>query len=469
MTMKRILAALFGLILLLAPGAAAQQSSPVSNPPPLNAPSAEFLKTADQVLAEMSALLSLPVKSPLKKSLRTREEIRDYLIRRMKEDKEPAKRYADQKVLEKFGLIPRGFQLEPFLVELLTEQIAGLYDPKSQEFFIADWISPADQRMVMAHELTHALHDQHFKAEAWLDAAKPNDDAELAREAVMEGSALAAMVDYLLRERKLGVRDLPDLEQFVRGQLGELDKSPQLAKAPPFLRDALIFPYLAGTAFTQSFLRANSGWADFHKVFENPPASTQQILHPDVYLSGTAPKPLTLPDFSRLVPAGWNKLDENILGEFGLLELLKQFLGEERARRLAPSWAGDRYTIFEHRKTGQLLLVFRLRLASAADAARFFGGYSEALELKYDKRRELFRRPNYFSFESEEGGVFLRCVADECLSAEGTSREAFERIARAIGWPPGPARRLGSERVPQKAAVTLIAPQPSAAQFVRLP
>ncbi len=468
--MKRILAALFGLILLLAPGVAAQQSSPpASNPPPLNAPSAEFLKTADQVLAEMSALLSLPVKSPLKKNLRTREEIRDYVIRRMKEDKEPAKRYADQKLLEKFGLIPKGFQLEPFLVELLTEQIAGLYDPKSQEFFIADWISPADQRMVMAHELTHALHDQHFKAEAWLDAAKPNDDAELAREAVLEGSALAAMVDYLLRERKLGVRDLPDLEQFVRGQLGEFDKSPQLARAPPFLRDALIFPYLAGTSFTQSFLRAYSGWADFHKVFENPPASTQQILHPDLYLSGASPKPLALPDLSRLVPAGWNKLDENVLGEFGLLELLKQFLGEERARRLAPSWAGDRYAIFEHRKTRQLLLVFRLRLASDADAARFFGGYSEALELKYDKRRELFRRPNYFSFESEEGGVFLRCVADECLSAEGTSREVFERIARAIGWPPGPPRRLGSDRVPQKAAVPAIAHQPSAAQFVRLP
>ena len=469
--MKRILAALFGVLLLLAPGAAAQQSSPpASNPPPLNAPSAEFLKTADQVLAEMSALLSLPVKSPLQKSLRTREEIRDYLIRRMKEDKEPAKRYADQKLLEKFGLIPRGFQLEPFLVELLTEQIAGLYDPKSQEFFIADWISPADQRMVMAHELTHALHDQHFKAEAWLDAAKPNDDAELAREAVMEGSALAAMVDYLLRERKLGVRDLPDLEQFVRGQLGELDKSPQLAKAPPFLRDALIFPYLAGTAFTQRFLRAHSGWADFHKVFENPPASTQQILHPDLYLSGTTPKPLALPDFSRLVPAGWNKLDENVLGEFGLLELLKQFLGEERARRLAPSWAGDRYAIFDHGKTRQLLLVFRLRLASDADAARFFGGYSEALELKYDKRRELFRRPNYFSFESEECGVFLRCVADQCFSVEGASREVFDRITRAIGWPPGPSWRPVPDRPPHRTTITtVIAPPPSTAELVPLP
>ncbi len=468
--MKRVLASLVGLILLLTLGAAAQQGSPpVSNPPPVNAPSAEFLQAADEVLAQMSALLSLPVKSPLKKSIRTREEIRDYVLRRMKEEKQPAKRYADQKVLEKFGLVPKGFQLEPFLVDLLTEQIAGLYDPKSQEFFIADWINPGDQRLVMAHELTHALQDQHFKVDPWLDAAKPNDDAELARDAVLEGSAFAAMIDYVLRGRKLTVRDLPELEQFVRAQLDEGDKSPQLAKAPPYVRDELLFPYLAGTTFTQRFLSAHSGWADFHKVFENPPVSTQQILHPDLYFKGVAPKPVALPNFSPLLPAGWNKLDENVLGEFGLHELLKQFLGEERATRLSPAWAGDRYAIFEHQKTKGLLLAFRLRLASDADAARFFGGYSEALELKYDKRSNLFRRPNFFSFETEEGGVFLRCVADECLSVEGASREVFDRITRALGWPPGPPQPLAPDRGAQKTAATALAPELSAAQFVPLP
>lgn len=471
MVMKRILAWLLSWSVLLAPGLAAQQGSPaISNPPPATAPSAEFLKAADEVLADMSALLGLAVKSPLKKSIRTREEIRAYIVRRMKEDKNPAKRYADQKALEKFGLIPKGFELEHFLVDLLTEQIAGLYDPKGEEFFIADWIPPADQRIVMAHELTHALQDQYFKVDPWVDAAKPNDDAEAARDAVLEGSAFAAMLDYLLRERKMSVRELPDLEQFVRSQLGADDKSPELAKAPPYLRDELLFPYLAGTTFTQRFLRENSGWPDFHKVFENPPVSTQQILHPDLYFSGTAPKPVALPDFSPLLSAGWNKLDENIMGEFGLQELLQQFLGEQRAKRLAPAWAGDRYAIFEHQKTKQLLLAFRLRLASDADAARFFGNYSEVLELKYDKRRELFRRPNFFSFETDEGAVFLRCVADQCLSVEGTSREVFDRITRAIGWPPGPSLRPMPDGARRKTTITtVLVPRPTTAELVPLP
>ena len=435
--MKRILASLFGLVLLFAAGAAAQKAAPLpSNPPPVKTPSTGFLKTADEVLAEMSKLLSLPVLAPLKKSVRTREEIRDYVIRRMKEDKQPAKRYADQKVLEKLGLVPNGFQVEPFLVELLTEQIAGLYDPKAQEFFIADWIDPAEQRVVMAHELTHALQDQHFKVDPWLDAAKPNDDAELARDAVLEGSAVAAMIDYLLRGQPKSVRDLGNMDPSQL--LGDLEKSPELAKAPMYLRDELLFPYLAGTTFSQRFLRANTGWTDFHKLFENPPVSTQQILHPDLYLKGVAPKRVTLPDFARLLPPAWKELDANILGEFGIQELLKRFLGPERAARLAPAWAGDRYAIFEHHKTKQLLLVFRLRLASDEDAARFCGNYSEALELKYPKRRNLFRRPNFFSFETDDGDVFLRCVGDECLSLEGGSHAVFERISGAIGWPPGP-------------------------------
>jgi len=77
----------------------------------------------------------------------------------MNEDKDAAKRYADQKSMEKFGLLPKDYPLEQTLVKVLTEQIAGLYDPDSKEFFIANWNTDADIRMVMSHELTHALHD----------------------------------------------------------------------------------------------------------------------------------------------------------------------------------------------------------------------------------------------------------------------------------------------------------------------
>ncbi len=242
---------------LVAPGA---QVSPGSN--------TEFLHAADEVLAQMSQLLDLPIKEPLKKTLRSKQEIRDYLIREEKEDKDEAQRDADKKTLEAFGLIPKDFPLDSFMLDVLTDQIAGLYDPKAKEFYIADWIPLDEQKAVMAHELTHALEDQSFHIDPWIKAARPNDDAELARESVSEGSAMAAMVDYTLRDQKMSVRDLPDVTLLIRsGAIEEMSKDPNLSKAPPYIRDDLLFPYLAGTTFSQQFLKAHSGWGDLRILF----------------------------------------------------------------------------------------------------------------------------------------------------------------------------------------------------------
>jgi hypothetical protein len=434
-----VLVLLLGLVSTAWAQQAGRALSGASSPQGIAHTSPEFLRAADEVLSDMSKLLDLPIKEPLKKSLRSRQEIREYLVREEEEDKDASKRYADDRTLEAFGLIPKDFPLDSFLLDVLTAQVAGLYDPKAKEFYIADWIAVDDQRTVMAHELTHALEDQSFHIDSWIKAARPNDDAELARDAVSEGSALAAMVDYNLRDQKVSVRDLPDVTVLLRsGAFGEMDKDPNLKNAPPFIRDELLFPYLAGTSFSQQFLKANSGWADLKKVFGNPPVSTQQILHPDLYLAGRKPDPLKLPDWKGITPSDSKLLEENVLGEFGLEEVLKQFIGEERASRISPAWAGDCYAMFENQKTKGTLLVVRLRLDNSDDAVRFFGQYSEVLELKHKERTELFRRANFFQFQTPDGGVFLYCPGSECLAVEGASRETFDKINHAIGLPGAP-------------------------------
>jgi hypothetical protein len=445
---------LAGIILLFwfAGTAAGQQAAapPVAAAPPAASSAAAaarpadpaFLAAADQVLGQMSQLLSLPIKEPLKKSLRSKAEIREYLIREEKEDRDDAQRYADRKALEAFGLIPKNFPLDSFMLDVLTDQVAGLYDPKQKEFYIADWIPADEQRPVMSHELTHALEDQSFHVDPWIKAARPNDDAEQARQSVSEGTALAAMVDYTMKDQGISVRDLPDISLIMRaGALEEMKKDPNLAQAPPYIRDELIFPYVAGTSFSQAFLKAHDGWRDLKILFANPPVATQQIMHPNLYLTDVKPENVTLPEWKGLAPAHWKFLEENVMGEFGLLEVLKQYLGQDRAEQLAAAWAGDRYVIFEDTKTKETALVFRLQLDSQEDAARFFGQYSEALELKYKQRKDLFRRPNFFQFQSDTGGVYLRCVGVTCLVVEGAPREIYDRINRAIGWPaaPGPA------------------------------
>jgi hypothetical protein len=397
---------------------------------------AEFLQAADEVLAEMSKILSLPVKEPLKKSVRSREEIREFLIRQMRADKDDTKRYADQKALEALGLIPKGYPLDQKLLALLTEQIAGLYDPREREFFIADWTQPAEQRVIMAHELTHALQDQYFHVEKWEEEVKANDDASLARESVLEGSAMIAMYDYLLRSTGKTTRDITDFDPGML--IGDTNDSPELSQAPMVIQDEITFPYLPGANFVQHALKEWDGWHDFHRLFENPPASTQQILHPDLYFRGVMPARVDLTPVTKVVPRGWKKLDENVLGEFAVDEILKQFLGKERADKIAPSWSGDRYAVYQRESGMQTLLLIRLKLADEPAATRFFEAYRNLLEKKDEKRTAVSRRQNFFSFNTPDGGVFLRCKGDECLIAEGATQEIFDAMTSALHWPPAP-------------------------------
>jgi hypothetical protein len=466
-----ICAGLLGATALISQQDAKQQGSPQQQstvPAKPNAPAAtpgnttDFLHTTDEVLADMSKLLGMPLKEPLKKSLRSRDEIRAYVIKAENEDETPEERYADQKEMEKLGLIPKGFPLDSFMVDLLTEQIAGLYDSKTKEFYIADWIEPEDQREVMAHELTHALQDQYYNLDKWRDAAKPDEDAELARDSVLEGSAVVAMLDYTLQQQGMSVESLGNIN--ISGLLGELDNSsPLMAKAPQFIRDDLTFPYGPGADFTQHVLQLRGGWPAMHTLFDNPPVSTQQIMHPELYMHNVKPEKVQIPDLGKKLGPKWKKLDENVLGEFGLVEVLKEFVEPKRAEDLAATWDGDRYAVYEQQDSHQVLLVVRVHAGADDQAARLFGGLSEAYEKKYATRTNLMRRPNYFSFDTDEGPVFLRCVGSDCLTFEGADRSTYDELTRAMGWPASPGTAPSdADAKRSKAARTSPQPRPMA-------
>src|SRR5260370_4444824 len=164
------------------------------------------------------------------------------------------------------------------------------------------------------------------------------------------------------------------------------------------------------------------------------------------------PAPVSLPRLEKLLGSNWSKVDENILGEFGWKEVLKQFLDGDGAKRLAAAWDGDRYAVFEEKQTKKLVRATRLHLDSEDHTVRFFGQYSEALEKKYSERTNLFRRPNFFSFDTPDGGVFLDCLGTECVTTEGTTRKIFDAFTKELEWPlaPQPPAHVGT--VPEKTA-----------------
>lgn len=423
------------LLLLAVPALRAQQAAPATgnNSAPTSA-NPEFLATADEVMNEMAEITGWKVKTPLKKSVRTRAEIHAYILSEMDDEKDAKERYASARSAEAFGLLPKNFDLDHFLVDLLTEQIAGLYDPKKHEFYIADWIQPDEQRMVMSHELTHALQDQYFHIDAWARAAKPNDDAELARESVLEGSAMAGMLEYEMRDKGLKLTDLPDIDPSIF--VGDLSDTPMLKKAPQFIKDSLMFPYFGGLRFSMSILRTG-GWEGFAPVFDRPPVGTQQIMHPLLYRENKLPVAVKV-DLPDGVPGdGWTKLEENIMGEFGWKEVLKQFLDEERAKKVMTGWDGDDYVTYEQKVDKQNLMLFtRLHFDSPELASGFFTAYRDALKRKYPERTMRVDAANDWEFKSSSSvHVFFRCEANECITLEGGDAAIWETWTKKLGWP----------------------------------
>ena len=170
--------------------------------------------------------------------------------------------------MKKFGLLDHDFHLRPFLVELLTEQIAGFYDNKTKTVNLLDWIEPEEQKPVLAHELTHALQDQKVDLMKWSDASQQGvarnaeednrhlqtDEAETARDAVAEGQAMVAFLDYAMRSTGKTLADAPEVGDKLKDSAGDASGSPVLARAPLLLQESLLFPYSEGLNFEQTVL-----------------------------------------------------------------------------------------------------------------------------------------------------------------------------------------------------------------------
>lgn len=251
----------------------------------------------------------------------------------------PEQEFADTGVaLAALGLLPPGLDLEKTYLALLGEQIGAFYDQHTRELFTFSGhpLSNAQNRVIMAHELTHALQDQHFDLARLPLETKGNDDRSLAASALIEGDATLAMNQYML-----GDLSAASIKDSLSGALTTDVR--ELVAAPRYLRETLLFPYLHGLAFCQT-LYDGGGWSALAGAYARPPASTAQILHPDEYLNREEPIAVELSDAPIL---GAKPLVQNVLGEFGARQLFAAWLhNDAQAESAAAGWRGDRYLVY---------------------------------------------------------------------------------------------------------------------------
>jgi hypothetical protein len=324
----------------------------------------------------------------------------------MKDDKDAKRMERSEIVLKKFGLIDADFHLQSFLVKLLDEQIAAYYDSKTKTVNLLDWIAPETQKPVLAHELTHALQDQRVNLEKWQSQTSDDlsrsyaedrrhvatDEDDTAREAVLEGQAMAVFVDYSLAPAHRTLRNSPGIIDNLLDTMTDDGDSPVLARAPLLLQESLLFPYKDGLRFEAALVAdSKNPGAAYGDVLDRPPASSYEIMNPRSYEGETKVPLLNMPDIHPVIDPQYNPYDIGVMGELDVRILAELFGGKELAAHLTPAWDGGIYYAAQKKdapdkdSTASVALFYLSKWKSEAAAADFVKMYADELARKYTR------------------------------------------------------------------------------------
>ena len=344
----------------------------------------------------LPGLRKLSFRTEVNRDVTAREDLRAFLIKEIDSDLTPGEFKANELGLKALGFLPRDLDWKGTMVKVYAEEIAAFYDPKTKTMhLIKEPANPEpkkasflesllglkkqgfdkdENKTVIAHELTHALADQHYDLDKLHADAKKDDDRSLALSALIEGEATLAMIGAQMNDWEgTAVTAFPaaDLDRVFSLMMPfmHLAGGAGLREAPPILSESLLFPYLRGMVFCAQ-LANDGGWKAVDEAYASPPLSTEQILHPEKYRA--RPDLPTAIDLGTLAPGeGWSEVGRNVVGEMQLGVLLRRHGGKP----IAAGWDGDRYAVFEG-PGGQLALAWLTTWDTEDDARDFARQYA---------------------------------------------------------------------------------------------
>jgi hypothetical protein len=337
------------LLALLVTGPAAADPPATTTKTKPAADLAALLARTDAVAKEVAKVRGLPLKHAIPNEVVDKDELRARLVKQASDAKTIAQTAADEIALKRWGLIPLATDYPQLLLDLLTEQIAGYYDPETKKLTISKSAGddPAWAEMVLAHELDHGLQDQSFDLHKFEDVPDTEGDAGVARHALVEGDGIALMIEVMLGRTHTPVPwSNPQAADMIGKAMSTPGNGDGLDKAPLAIRESMVFPYRAGLAFVAA-LRRRQSWTAVDAAFAHPPRSTEQIMHPERYVADDPPVPVKLG-----IPAalpGYAIASSTVWGELGFdLFLRSHHVDEAVAAVAAAGWGGDRAIILTH-------------------------------------------------------------------------------------------------------------------------
>ena len=381
-----------------------------------------------------------------------REDLRAFLIKEIDEEMTPAEFKTGELGFKALGFIPAEMNWKEVMVKVYSEEIAAFYDPrtktmhlikeapvvetKKKGFFEAllgakkTGFDKDENKTVIAHELTHALADQNYDLSKMQKAVHDDDDRTLALSSLIEGEATLAMIGAGMDDwdgskvTAFPARDLDRLFSLIIPFM-PMAGGAGLREAPPILSESLIFPYLRGMVFCAR-LANDGGWKAINEAYENPPQSTEQIIHPEKYRA--RPDPPTIVDLGKLEPGeGWAEIGRNVVGEMQMGVLFRRHGGKP----IAAGWDGDRFAVFEG-TGGKLGLVWLSTWDTEDDARDFARQYAR---FQTTKMGEGVPSPEVFpdAIRRPSSGIIYAVErrGQDVAVIEGFATEATDRLVEA--------------------------------------
>jgi hypothetical protein len=315
-----------------------------------------------ETIPKIEKATGLAFTTPPRIEAQTRDSVRAFLERRFNDDMPASELSGLERSYKAFGLVPASMDLRAFMLELLTEQVAGYYDPAAKTLYVVEGGDEALTNITISHELVHALQDQHFNLDS-MQAAREDNDRLMTGQAIVEGQATLEQLATMIGSDN-AFTALPGgwdrVRQLIRESQGSM---PVFASAPMILQETLLFPYLTGAEFMRRFKSEAAGQSPYSRM----PTSTEQLLHPERYFT-TPDEPTTV-----ILPSASSGtvVYQNNLGEFETRILLFEYLREQAsAVRGAAGWDGDRYALIETPRGDALAWV--TVWDTSIDAAEFF-------------------------------------------------------------------------------------------------
>ena len=380
--------------------------------PAFGADSALLLKV-NLYLKEASEMTGFRIERKVPAAMMSSAELERYLKDKMKTEVSSSKVDTEELVLQMFGFAPPDFKLKQTTLDLLQEQAAAFYDFKARKLYVLDHVQEGLGPELLIHELGHALADQRYGLSKFLKAAK-GDDAALARMAVMEGQAMWLMGEHAARESGLSLKTSPELvSRLSQSNDNSEDGFPVMKRVPLYLKESLLFPYSYGFRFQAAVCEKDPNC--MKRVFEQPPASSAQVMHPEQYFAGIAPEKVSVPT----PPKGprWRSRADGTLGEIDMSILLRTF--GKKADGIVEDFRGGGYQLYENRKTRDLLLSHASIWKDEESARRWFEAYGSLLASKWKKFEVQQRGPLSLEGQGDRGGFRLRREGRSVFAEEG--------------------------------------------------